>query len=880
MEKNLCAALWVGVVVVGMGSGVAIVYAAVSFSPTPFVGLDFYSGPPGSTIQVSGGNYMNGEIVSLYLGSTLTPPVASSRAREDSLFGPVAVVIPPATVQGPLLITAIGASSTLSASNSFYVQGLNPTLSVASTTVNTPGAMLTLSGAGFVANEPINISLGSASSTMTADGIGNFSNALLTIPVINSGTYLIQATGQFSHTNASAYFFVGGFFPVVTPSEFYAIPGDTLTFNGKNFAPNEVVGLSIGTSTATTTIQFSAEGSGSFTNMASYQIPFEASNSSIPFIFRGSSSGATATASVTVGQLNAVVTLSKYFILPGEQLTFSGHGFGGGEMVDIVNGTSTIPLVSFPADSTGAFFNAGNLMVPFAMASSTPMFIAKGRTSGAIASATVTVGSFSASITPSAFFLQRGNSFMVRGTGFAPNESVTVTVGGNVPRSSYVDAAGNVGVGPFIVSLTSPSTLIVRAAGTSSGASASTSISVGDAVTQQVVTSSLMIFLNINNRGIGTATSSDFTVSITGANATPGSFTATNGTTTVMVNGDTAFTVVVNSAFDNYVSSASGMCTGQILAGTSADCTLTELYTSPIFISPDSLPDGTVGSSYSAMLTAAPAASGTLTWTISQGTLPTGLSLSTTNDVATISGVPTTIGTSTFSVKADVGISKKFKAYTIAVTVPQVATQTNTQTSSGGGGGGGTPAVFVSVPAPVTLVPYGSYVGGGIANLNAATIASSTLAIPGLPNTGGNPSIFMEATTTSANLLDNNVGASLEIAALKQKVIVLSAAAHSCPAIFSRNLRKGMKGNDVKNLQRLLNFSQFTQVATTGSGSMGNETDYFGSATMKAVVSFQNIFAQDVLSPYGLSAGTGIVGPATRAKLNSLCENNTFPTSL
>ena len=78
---------------------------------------------------------------------------------------------------------------------------------------------------------------------------------------------------------------------------------------------------------------------------------------------------------------------------------------------------------------------------------------------------------------------------------------------------------------------------------------------------------------------------------------------------------------------------------------------------------------------------------------------------------------------------------------------------------------------------------------------------------------------------------------------------------------LTRNLYRGTRGEDVRLLQKLLNRNGFA-VAASGPGSIGNETTYFGPATLAAVIRFQ--------SARGISPTIGYVGPLTRASLAQL----------
>lgn len=75
---------------------------------------------------------------------------------------------------------------------------------------------------------------------------------------------------------------------------------------------------------------------------------------------------------------------------------------------------------------------------------------------------------------------------------------------------------------------------------------------------------------------------------------------------------------------------------------------------------------------------------------------------------------------------------------------------------------------------------------------------------------------------------------------------------------FTRTLRRGMVGDDVKELQKLLNANGFP-IALTGLGSKGNETTRFGIATQSALIKFQKA---NKITP-----AIGMFGPVTRGVL-------------
>ena len=189
---------------------------------------------------------------------------------------------------------------------------------------------------------------------------------------------------------------------------------------------------------------------------------------------------------------------------------------------------------------------------------------------------------------------------------------------------------------------------------------------------------------------------------------------------------------------------------------------------------------------------------------------------------------------------------------TVAVDSSTCSTSSGSGSSGGGGGGGGggspsytyvppvaTPAVTPSVTTPVPVA-------------TAPTLSSGQVdAIIGL----------LRSFNAEQSVIDN-VKASLT----GKGAVSNPTARAAISGTISRLLAKGMTHSSVKTLQQILNADPDTRVAETGTGSPGNESSLFGSATQKAVQRFQ--------VKYGIAVpgqeGYGSVGPKTRAKLNEL----------
>ncbi len=359
----------------------------------------------------------------------------------------------------------------------------SPTLTIAAAG-STPYSTLTLSGSGFQPGEVVQLIFGLSTATTSTDAQGTFSGATLQVPNVASGLYIVLAIGQSSGATAFSNFYVGSFYPTISPSTWWAAPGTTETFSGSGFAPNETISVTLsGSSTPFAT--FAADSSGTFTNQGSLTLPYALRNQSATFVVHGASSGISLSATVGIGDLYPYASPTSWYILPGNTVTFSGGGFGESEVINVYQTGSSTPVATATADQSGAFTSATPVMIPYG--TGVANYSVVGASSGASVAVPITRAGFYPTLTPSAYYSAPGGTITLGGSGFAPNETVNITLGTSGSTTAHTDSTGAVAPIPVKLPAVGGQQISITGVGALSGATASFKMTMGQYYTWMVV---------------------------------------------------------------------------------------------------------------------------------------------------------------------------------------------------------------------------------------------------------------------------------------------------------------------------------------------------------------------------------------------------------
>jgi hypothetical protein len=386
----------------------------------------------------------------------------------------------------------------------------------------------------------------------------------------------------------------------------------------------------------------------------------------------------------------------------------------------------------------------------------------------------------------------------------------------------------------------------------------------------------LNVSLAVDNTAGGTATSSDFTVTVIAGHPSPDTFLGDASGTAITIDANKAYHVNVSS-LTNYTMGISGDCNDAdgVDPNSSTTCAITETYvvnvSSVNAIGAINVANGTALGAAGLPTTAVVA--------LSDGTNP---SYAVTWDGGSPAYSGTTAGTYVFTgtLTLPTGVTNQnnitASVNVIVASVPAVTPNVNVGGGGGGGGGSYTNPYTVTINGGATQTASANATLSltAIAGMNQMWISNDSSFVTGagtgwipfqatypwtLTSGSGNKTVYVEFGNTSTSTPAGNAVASITLtgggqvlgastSATTPQGQVLGASAFN----FTMTLSLGSQNGDVTALQNFL---------TEQGLYTGPITGYFGPLTQAAVKAFQQ--------KYGISA-TGLVGPLTRAELNSI----------
>lgn len=218
---------------------------------------------------------------------------------------------------------------------------------------------------------------------------------------------------------------------------------------------------------------------------------------------------------------------------------------------------------------------------------------------------------------------------------------------------------------------------------------------------------------------------------------------ASKGVTWAVNGGGTLSNQTATAATYNAPASVTSAFTATVTATSAADTTKSAMLSikvnPPPSITTTSLPNGTAGMAYNQTLVAA-GGTGSLTWSISAGALPNGLSLS--SSTGAITGTPTGAGASNFTVQVK-DSANLTATHALSITVTAAAALTITTTSLPNGTTGTVYSQTVQATGGVQPYTWSVTVGALPAGLS---LNASTGAITGTPTAAGTSAFTVQVT--------------------------------------------------------------------------------------------------------------------------------------
>jgi len=345
----------------------------------------------GTAIAVHGSGFAPGEQVQLNFANgalVLQVPANAAGAIATSF------VLPSSHPPGIYRLTAYGLASHRLAIEPVGITptGAHTTLAL-SPTYATPGGAFTVSGGGFAPGETV-YAYAYGTGAFAASGAVNASGAFGPITLQVPANAPIGSTQIVAVLGASSHYLVSGSAIVAPPlpSSLQATPqttnaGGIVTASGSGFVPGEAIAFTAndqvaGTATAGPTGAFSG---------ATVTIPGGVGPGLLMVVAQGSTSGRTASTTVSVVALAPRLLASPTSGAPGAMIRVAGTGYAPGEPIAISLGGTAIATTpaAVTSDAQGNFF--ASFAIPATAVSGLNTVTATGTRSRAASSVAVSV---------------------------------------------------------------------------------------------------------------------------------------------------------------------------------------------------------------------------------------------------------------------------------------------------------------------------------------------------------------------------------------------------------------------------------------------------------------------------------------------------------
>ena len=387
---------------------VGLAVANLSLVWADSISLSRSSGPPDTSVTVSGTDFTAGESVSITFDGS---QVATAQADAEGSWSTSFIV--PKSTEGSHTIQAGTAASSFSVTPKITSQ--------ASPTSGSVGTRVRVSGEGF-GTAPLTIFMGSEQvGSVSANSNGSLS-ASFTAPGLGAGSYLVKVG-----THSAGNFRITSTFNI-SPTSGKA--GTSVTVRGSGFGSNSQVSITFDNQEIATA---AADGEGEIS--VTVDVPPGVAGGSHDIAASSPSGTVQATFSVT-----ATLSLDQSEVSPGDQVTVSGTGFRASETGISIKFDGKSVKSGIAADSLGVW--SESFTVPDAPAGSHRIQASGSLTAlSSVPQLSVTLGA--------GLRLERtsgppGTPVRVNGSGARSGERITVIIGNNLDRTEV--AANRSGV--------------------------------------------------------------------------------------------------------------------------------------------------------------------------------------------------------------------------------------------------------------------------------------------------------------------------------------------------------------------------------------------------------------------------------------------------